>query len=108
MSGEAIREAVELATVVQNCTNLPSHVVAAAIRGALHRDPVRALAGQAALSGAVGRIAEGHVAALLADPELLQVAWLRAEQGTPLCPDAVGISRDGLLREAGLAAARLG
>lgn len=107
MSGEAIREAVELAAIVQDCATLPPALVAEAIRGALTNDPIRALTGQAALTGGLARLAEERVAALLADPELLQVAMMRAEQGVPLSAEAVGISRGALLREAGLAAARL-
>lgn len=107
MSGDAMREAVELATLVQNAVHLPPHVISAAIVGALREHPLRALAGQAALSGAIGRMAEARVGAFLADPELLQVAWMRAEQRVPLTAEAVGISLGALLRDAGLSAAKL-
>lgn len=106
-SGQAMREAVELATIVANVAQLPPHVVRAACVGALRDHPVQALAGQAALAGAVARLAEAKVAALLANPALLLAALAAARAGEPLAPELLGVTREALFREAGLAAARL-
>jgi CBS-domain-containing membrane protein len=100
-------EAVELATIVANLADLPPHVVEEACRSRLREHPVRSLAGQAALAGAVARLAEEHVARLLADPIGLAAALGFALKGTPLAPAAIGVTRTDLFREAGLAAAKL-
>lgn len=107
VSASAMQEAVELATICANVAELPPHVVSAAIGGALRAHPVRALAGQAALTGAVGRIAEERVDAMLSDPVLLRAALDAALERRPWSAEALELSRGALLRRAGAAAARL-
>lgn len=108
MSAQAIREAVELATIVANAADLPTDVVSVALAERLDAGPVRSLTAQASLCGALGRLAEARVAALLVDAEALTTAAQLARAGRPLTPEAIGVTRDALLAEAGVSAARLG
>lgn len=100
-------KAVELATVVADQAQLGPHVVRGAILGALTHEPIRTVAGQAALAGCVAQLAENRVTALLAEPEALLAALVAAKAGAPLCGADLGVTRELLFREAGLAAARL-
>lgn len=103
----AMREAVELTTIVQNCSTLPPEVIRDAMNEALGENPVRALAGQAALTGAVARMAEERLALIFRDAHFLQMASDQALQGRPVTPCEIGCSRQDLIRQAGIAAARI-
>lgn len=105
---QLLREAVELAMTCIHANDLPNEVVGAAVREALAAHPVETVAGLAALVSAVGALAESRVAGLLADPEVLQVAWMRAERECPLGANAVGVTRDELIADLGMGAARAG
>jgi len=101
-----IPAAVELATIIANREMFTSEIIGEAFgRAAL--TPVESLAHQAALTVAVARVASEHVAALLADAEMLRAHAVEAAAGRPSSPALVGVTVQALLRAAGEAAARL-
>ena len=107
MAGEAMAEAVELATVALAGEALGPRTLEQLAYERLRSHPMRALIGQASLSGALCRIAAVRLDSLLGDPEALRVALERAEQGRPVSAEELGLDAPGLLRAAGIAAAKL-